>query len=75
MIADTLILILLGWNVILTYKFIQFEKDKRLHEARLLQLMARTNMLRKNGKPMTKREAMKIADEMFDLVEGSEDES
>jgi hypothetical protein len=65
----------LGWNVILTYKFIQFEKDKRLHEARLLQLMARTNMLRKNGKPMTKREAMKIADEMFDLVEGSEDES
>ena len=74
MITDTLVLILLGWNVILTYKFIKMENDRRLHEARLLQLMARTNMLRKNGRPMTKREAMKIADEMFDLVEGKKDD-
>ena len=74
MITDTLVLILLGWNVILTYKFIKMENDRRLHEARLLQLMARTNMLRKNGRPMTKREAMKIADEMFNLVEGKKDD-
>jgi hypothetical protein len=75
MISDTLVLILLGWNVILTYKFIRYEKDMSLYQARILQLMARTNMLRKNGRPMAKKEAMKIADEMFDMVEGKDDES
>jgi len=75
MITDTLILILLGWNVILTYKLVRYEKDMSLYQARMLQLMARTNMLKRNGKPMAKKEAMRIADEMFDIVEGKDDES
>jgi hypothetical protein len=75
MIADTLVLILLGWNAILTYKLVRYEKDMSLYQARILQLMARTNMLRKEGRPMSKREAIKIADEMFDIVEGKDDES
>jgi hypothetical protein len=74
MITDTLVLILLGWNVILTYRFIKMEKDNSLCMGRILQLMARTNMLRKEGRPMTKKEAMKIADEMFDIVEGKHDD-
>ena len=74
MITNTLVLILLGWNVILTYRFIRMEKDNSLCQARILQLMARTNMLRREGKPMTKKEAMKIADEMFNIVEGEEDD-
>jgi hypothetical protein len=75
MITDTLVLILLGWNAILTYKLVRYEKDMSLYQARILQLMARTNMLRKEGRPMSKREAIKIADEMFDIVEGKDDES
>ncbi|NDB60846.1 hypothetical protein EB001_20740 [bacterium] len=75
MMVDTLVLILVGWVAIITYKFIRYEKDMALYQARLLQLMARTNMLTRNGKPMTKKEAMRIADEMFDLVEGKDDES
>ena len=75
MITDTLVLILLGWNVILTYKLVRYEKDMSLYQARILQLMARTNMLRREGRPMNKKEAIKIADEMFDLLEGKDDES
>jgi hypothetical protein len=75
MIADTLVLILLGWNAILTYKLVRYEKDMSFYQARILQLMARTNMLRKEGRPISKREAIKIADEMFDIVEGKDDES
>jgi hypothetical protein len=75
MITDTLVLILLGWNAILTYRLVRYEKDMSLYQARILQLMARTNMLRKEGRPMSKREAIKIADEMFDIVEGKDDES
>jgi len=75
MITDTLVLILLGWNVILTYKLVRYEKDMSLYQARILQLMARTNMLRKEGRPMSKKEAIKIADEMFDIVEGKDNES
>lgn len=75
MITDTMLLIFLGWNVILTYKFIRYEKDMSLYQARILQLMARTNMLRREGRPMNKKEAIKIADEMFDLLEGKDDES
>jgi hypothetical protein len=74
MFTDTLVLILLGWNVILTYKFIRLEQDNSLCQGRILQLMARTNMLRKEGRPMTKKEAMNIADEMFNIVEGKEDD-
>ena len=75
MIADTLVLILLGWNVILTYRLVRYEKDMSLYQARILQLMARTNMLRREGRPMSKKEAIKIADEMFDIVEGKDNES
>ena len=75
MITDTMLLIFLGWNVILTYKFIRYEKDMSLYQARILQLMARTNMLRREGRPMNKKEAIKIADEMFNIVEGKDDES
>jgi hypothetical protein len=75
MIVDTLVLILVGWVAILTYKLVKYEKDMSLYQARILQLMARTNMLKRNGKPMTKKEAMRIADEMFDLIEGKDDES
>jgi len=75
MIVDTLVLILVGWVAILTYKLVRYEKDMSLYQARILQLMARTNMLKRNGKPMTKKEAMRIADEMFDLIEGKDDES
>jgi len=46
-----------------------------LYQARILQLMARTNMLKREGRPMTRKEAIKIADEMFDIVEGKDDES
>lgn len=75
MITDTLVLILLGWNVILTYKLVRYEKDMSLYQARILQLMARTNMLRREGRPMNKKEAIKIADEMFNIVEGKDDEA
>jgi hypothetical protein len=75
MITDPLVLNLLGWNAILTYTLVRYEKDMSLYQARILQLMARTNMLRKEGRPMSKREAIKIADEMFDIVEGKDDES
>jgi len=75
MIVDTLILILVGWVAIITYKFIRYEKDMSLYQARILQLMARTNMLKREGRPMTRKEAIKIADEMFDIVEGKDDES
>jgi hypothetical protein len=74
MITDTLVLILIGWNVILTYRFIRLEKENSLCQGRILQLMARTNMLRREGRPMTKKEAMKIADEMFNIVEGKNDD-
>jgi len=75
MIVDTLILILVGWVAILTYKLVRYEKDMSLYLARILQLMARTNMLKREGRPMTRKEAIKIADEMFDIVEGKDDES
>lgn len=75
MIVDTLVLILVGWIAILTYKLVRYEKDMSLYQARILQLMARTNMLRKEGRPMSRKEAIKIADEMFDIVEGKDDES
>lgn len=75
MIVDTLVLILVGWVTILTYKLVRYEKDMSLYQARILQLMARTNMLRKEGRPMSRKEAIKIADEMFDIVEGKDDES
>jgi hypothetical protein len=75
MIVDTLILILVGWVAILTYKLVRYEKDMALYQARILQLMARTNMLKREGRPMNKKEAIKIADEMFDIVEGKDDES
>ena len=73
--VDTLVLILVGWVAILTYKLVRYEKDMSLYQARILQLMARTNMLKREGRPMTKKEAIKIADEMFDIVEGKDDES
>ena len=75
MMVDTLVLILVGWVAIITYKFIRYEKDMSLYQARILQLMARTNMLKREGRPMTRKEAIKIADEMFDIVEGKDDES
>jgi hypothetical protein len=75
MMVDTLVLILVGWVAILTYKLVRYEKDMSLYQARILQLMARTNMLKREGRPMTKKEAIKIADEMFDIVEGKDDES
>jgi hypothetical protein len=75
MIVDTLVLILVGWVAILTYKLVRYEKDMSLYQARILQLMARTNMLRREGRPMSKKEAIKIADEMFDIIEGKDDES
>lgn len=75
MIVDTLILILVGWVAILTYKLVRYEKDMSLYEARILQLMARTNMLKREGRPMNRKEAIKIADKMFDIVEGKDDES
>jgi len=73
--VDTLVLILVGWVAILTYKLVRYEKDMSLYQARILQLMARTNMLKREGRPMTRKEAIKIADEMFDIVEGKDDES
>jgi hypothetical protein len=75
MMVDTLVLILVGWVAILTYKLVRYEKDMSLYQARILQLMARTNMLKREGRPMTRKEAIKIADEMFDIVEGKDDES
>ena len=71
---ETLVLILLGWNVILTHRFIKTEKEMSLCQSRMLQLMARTNMLRMDGKRISKREAIKFADDTFNFLHGDDDE-
>jgi hypothetical protein len=75
MIVEFLVLVLLGWIAILTYKLVRYENDMRVYQARMLQLMARTNMLKREGRPMPKKEAIKIADELYDIVEGNDDEA
>ncbi len=71
---ETLVFILLGWNVALTYRFIKTEKEMSLCQSRMLQLMARTNMLRMDGKRISKREAIKFADDTFNFLHGDDDE-
>lgn len=76
---ETLMFILLGWNVILTYRFIKMElkaeEDNSLCQSRIIQLMARANMLKMEGRRITKKEAIKFADDTFNFLHGDENES
>lgn len=78
MIVEYLLLVLLGWNVILTYRFIKMEiksqDDASLCQSRIIQLMARTNMLKMEGKRISKKEAIKFADDTFNFLHGNDDD-
>lgn len=75
---ETLVLILLGWNVILTYRFVKMEikaeEDNCLAQCRIIQLMARVNMLKMEGKKITKKQAIQFADDTFNFLHGNNDE-
>ena len=75
---ETLVFILLGWNVALTYRFIKMEvkaeEDSSLCQSRIVQLMARTNMLKMDGKRIPKKQAIKYADDTFNFLHGDDDE-